>query len=180
MEEKIDVMEILKYYIKIMDAFSEKIGVVVSWLSTALVISVFYDVIMRYVFKNGSIAIQELQWHIFSVIFLLGAAYTLKQNGHVRVDILYIKFSKKTKAWIDFLCTFIFLIPFCIVIIYSTKMFIMGSWAVREISPDPGGLPFRYVLKAMIPVGFVLLILQGISEGFKNLLIIIGKDRETN
>lgn len=171
-------MEILKYYIKIMDAFSEKTGTVVSWLSTALVISVFYDVLMRYVLRNGSIAIQELQWHIFSVIFLLGAAFTLKRDAHVRVDILYVKFNRKTKAWIDFLCTFIFLIPFCIVIIYSTKMFIMASWAVREISSDPGGLPFRYVLKAMIPAGFVLLILQGISEGFKNLLIITGHDKE--
>ncbi|MBF0303446.1 MAG: TRAP transporter small permease subunit [Desulfamplus sp.] len=171
-------MEILKYYIKIMDAFSEKTGVVVSWLSTALVISVFYDVLMRYVLRNGSIAIQELQWHIFSVIFLIGAAFTLKRDGHVRVDILYMKLNRKTKAWIDFLCTFIFLIPFCIVIIYSAKMFIMSSWAIREISPDPGGLPFRYILKAMIPAGFVLLILQGISEGFKNLLIITGHDKE--
>ncbi len=172
-------MKLIKYYIKIIDAFSELTGVFVSWLSTALVISVFYDVIMRYVFKNGSIAIQELQWHIFSVIFLLGAAFTLKRDGHVRVDIIYVKFDRKTKAWVDFLCTFIFLIPFCIVIIYSTKMFIMGSWAVREFSPDPGGLPFRYVLKSMVPLGFFLLILQGVSEGFKNLLIITGHDKET-
>lgn len=171
-------MEILKYYIRIMDAFSEKTGAVVSWLSTLLVIAVFYDVIMRYVFRNGSIAIQELQWHIFSVIFLLGAAFTLKRDGHVRVDIIYTKMSRKAKAWVDFVCTFIFLIPFSIIIIYSTQMFIMGSWAVREISPDPGGLPFRYLLKAMIPAGFVLLILQGISEGFKNLLIITGHDKE--
>lgn len=171
-------MEILKYYIRIMDAFSEKTGAVVSWLSTLLVIAVFYDVIMRYVFRNGSIAIQELQWHIFSVIFLLGAAFTLKRDGHVRVDIIYTKMSRKAKAWVDFVCTFIFLIPFSIIIIYSTKMFIMGSWAVREISPDPGGLHFRYLLKAMIPAGFVLLILQGVSEGFKNLLIITGHDKE--
>lgn len=171
-------MEILRYYIRIMDAFSEKTGTVVSWLSTMLVIAVFYDVIMRYVFRNGSIAVQELQWHIFSVIFLLGAAFTLKRDGHVRVDIIYTKLSRKSKAWIDFLCTFIFLIPFCIIIIYSTKMFVMSSWAVREISPDPGGLPFRYLLKLMIPTGFVFLILQGISEGFKNLLIITGHDKE--
>ncbi|MBF0258388.1 MAG: TRAP transporter small permease subunit [Desulfamplus sp.] len=171
-------MEILKYYIKIMDAFSEKTGTVVSWLSTMLVIAVFYDVIMRYVFRNGSIAIQELQWHIFSVIFLLGAAFTLKRDGHVRVDIIYTKMHRKTKAWVDFFGTLVFLIPFSIIIIYSTKMFIMGSWVVREISPDPGGLPFRYILKAMIPTGFVLLILQGISEAFKNLLIITGHDKE--
>ncbi|SLM33009.1 C4-dicarboxylate transporter, small subunit [Desulfamplus magnetovallimortis] len=169
-------MKALKYYIKIMDAFSEKTGFVISWLSTLLVITVFYDVIMRYVFKNGSIAIQELEWHIFSVIFLLGAAFTLKREGHVRVDILYTKFSTITKAWVDLLGTFIFLIPFCVIVIYSTKLFILASWSVREISPDPGGLPFRYALKAMVPIGFFFLILQGTSEALKNLLVILGKN----
>ncbi len=169
-------MGVLKFYIKIIDAFSEKVGMVISWLTTLLVLTVFYDVIMRYVFKSGSIAVQELEWHIFSVIFLLGAAVTLKRGGHVRVDIIYTRLGKKTKAWIDFLGTFVFLIPFAIIIIFSAKLFIMASWAVKEISPDPGGLHFRYALKAMIPIGFLFLILQGLSEAFKNLLIILGDD----
>ena len=96
---------------------------------------------------------QELEWHLFAVVFLIGAAYTLKQEGHVRVDILFIHFSKKTKAWIDLFGTIVFLIPFCLIIIYSTQKFISNSWAVREISPDPGGLPARYILKSMIPLG---------------------------
>lgn len=173
-------MNFLKQYIRIIDGLSEKIGYCVSWLTTLLVITVFYDVIMRYVFKSGSIAVQEMQWHIFSVIFLIGAAYTLKQDGHVRVDILYTNFSKKTKAWVDFLGAFIFLIPFSIIVIISAKMFIIGSWNVNEISPDPGGLPYRYLLKAMIPTGFVLLILQSLSEAFKNLLIILNDSPEDN
>ena len=169
-------MTVLKSIIKVIDAFSQKTGVWVSWLTTLLVITVFYDVIMRYVFKNGSIAVQEMEWHIFSVIFLLGAAFTLKHDGHVRVDIIYTRLGSKTKAWVDFIGTFIFLIPFALMIIYSTKPFIMASWAVKEISPDPGGLPFRYVLKAMIPIGFLFLIVQGVAQALKSLLVILGED----
>lgn len=169
-------MLILRNIIKWIDWFSEKTGVLISWLTTLLVLTVFYDVIMRYVFKSGSIAVQEMEWHIFSVIFLLGAAYTLKKDGHVRVDILFTRFSTKTKAWVDFVGTFIFLIPFSLMIIYSTKTFIMASWAVREISPDPGGLPFRYALKAMIPLGFLFLIVQGVGQALKSFLVILGKE----
>jgi len=109
---------------------------------------------------------------------LIGAAYTLKEGGHVRVDILYVNLSKKTRAWIDFLGIFFFLIPFSAMVIYSTKGFIMNSWAIREISPDPGGLPARYILKAMIPLGFSLLIIQGLSEAAKKFMYIMGYKRQ--
>jgi TRAP-type mannitol/chloroaromatic compound transport system permease small subunit len=143
-----------------------------------MVLTVFYDVILRYCFNRGNIGVQELEWHLFAVIFLIGAAYALKNDAHVRVDILYTGFSARTKAWIDFLGTFILLIPFAAMVIYSSADFIMNSWEVKEISPDPGGLPARYVLKAMIPLGFFLLIVQGISQAFKSFFLIIGNDRE--
>jgi len=168
-------MFLLKKYIRIVDRLNEKVGQFVAWLTTVLVLVVFYDVILRYVFAKGNIAMQELEWHIFSMIFLLGAAYTLKIGGHVRVDIVYVKFSEKTKAWINLIGAFLFLIPFSVIVIYATKDFILNSWAVQEVSPDPGGLPARYVLKAMIPLGFFLLILQGVAEAFKNLLTISGE-----
>ncbi|MCK4378921.1 MAG: TRAP transporter small permease subunit [Deltaproteobacteria bacterium] len=173
-------MDFLRKISQYIDSFTEKIGLLVAWLTTALVLNVFYDVIMRYVFHQGNIAIQELEWHIFSVIFLIGAAYTLKKDGHVRVDILYTKFSAKQKAWVDFVCTFIFLIPFCAMVVYASLNFVESSWAVREISPDPGGLPARYILKAMIPAGFVLLIIQGISQAIKNLLVMTGQEQEVS
>ena len=94
------------------------------------------------------------------------------------MDILYVRLSKKTKAWIDFIGVFIFLIPFSVMVILSTKGFIMNSWAIREISPDPGGLPARYILKTMIPLGFSLLIVQGLSEAAKNFMIIMGYKRQ--
>lgn len=171
-------MNFLKKISQFIDALNEKIGLGVAWLTTLMVLTVTYDVIMRYGFKSGNIAVQEMEWHLFAVIFLLGAAYSLKKDAHVRVDIIYTKLSTKQKAWIDFIGTFIFLIPFSIIIIYSTRNFIESSWAVGEVSPDPGGLPARYVLKAMIPAGFILLLLQGISQAIKNLMVITGQEKE--
>lgn len=170
-------MEILRKYIKYVDLVNEKIGMLVAWLTSLMVLTVFYDVILRYGFDKGSIAVQEFEWHLFSIIFLVGAAYTLKYDGHVRVDIIYTRFNEKTKAWVDLLGTFLFLLPFAVMVILSTQSFIANSWAAREMSPDPGGLPARYVLKAMIPLGFFLLAMQGISEAMKKLLLIMG-DRE--
>ena len=168
----------LKKCVKIIDWINEKSGLFAAWLTTLLVINVFYDTIMRYAFNKGNIALQELEWHIFSVIFLIGAAYTLKHNGHVRVDIIYTKLRPRARAWIDFFGAFAFLIPFCLIVIYSTKGFILNSWAVREISPDPGGLPARYILKAMIPTGFFLLMIQGLAQAIKDLLYLLGDDTQ--
>ncbi len=173
-------MNFLKKISQFIDSLNEKTGLFAAWLTTFMVITVVYDVIMRYGFKKGNIAVQEMEWHIFAVVFLIGAAYALKKDAHVRVDILYTKLSAKKRAWIDLLGTFIFLIPFCILVIYSTTTFIESSWAVREVSPDPGGLPCRYILKAMIPAGFFLLILQGISQAIKNILVIAGKESEVS
>ncbi|MFH2093350.1 MAG: TRAP transporter small permease subunit [Pseudomonadota bacterium] len=167
-------MRFLEWFVSVVDGCNDRIGKFVGWLCTLMVLVVFYDTVMRYAFNHGNVAIQELEWHLFAVIFLIGGAYTLKQDGHVRVDILYINFSDRTKAWVDFLGSLIFLIPFCIIVIYSTQKFVGNSWAVREISPDPGGLPARYVLKAMIPAGFVLITLQGISQSIKSFFVLIG------
>jgi TRAP-type mannitol/chloroaromatic compound transport system permease small subunit len=167
-------MQYLEKLVNFIDSMNDKIGSLVGWITTIMVLVVFYDTFMRYVFHKGNVALQELEWHLFAVVFLLGAAYTLKEGGHVRVDIVYLKLSKKAKAWIDFLGIFVFLIPFSIMVILSTKNFIINSWDVREVSPDPGGLPARYILKAMIPLGFSLLIVQGISEACKNFMTIVG------
>ena len=171
-------MLFIKKLVTFIDRISDKIGKGVGWLCTLMVLIVFYDTVMRYAFNKGNVALQEMEWHLFAVVFLIGAAYTLKEGGHVRVDILFIHFSKKTKAWVDLIGSLVFLLPFCFIIIYATQKFVGNSWAVREISPDPGGLPARYILKAMIPVGFVLLTIQGISEVGKNLLVILGQDEK--
>ncbi len=168
-------MKFLKLYVNFVDQLNEKVGQAVSWLTTLMVLVVCYDVFTRYVLKSSSVAVQELEWHLFAIIFLLGAAYTLKADQHVRVDVLYTRFSPKGKAWVNFLGSLIFLIPFSILVIWASWNFVKNSYMIGEISPNPGGLPARYILKACIPAGFFLLLLQAIALAFRSLLIILGK-----
>ncbi len=160
-------------YVRFIDGLNEKVGSGVSWLTTLLVLVVCYDVFARYLLKSSIVAVQELEWHLFAVIFLFGAAYTLKHDGHVRVDVVYGRLSKKSKAWVDFFGSVLFLIPFCLVAIWSSKTFVTSAFIIGETSPDPGGLPARFVLKAAIPTGFLLLALQGLSLALKSLLKIV-------
>ncbi len=162
-------------YIKTIDAFTEYFGKIISWLSTFMVIVVCYDVASRYIFNKSLVAVQELEWHLFGFLFLLGAAYTLKNNRHVRVDVFYDNMNEKKKAFIDFFGTLIFLIPFSLLVIYSSKNFVIFSYNFHEGSPNPGGLPYRFILKAAIPVGFIMVVMQGLSMLFRNFLILIGK-----
>lgn len=155
------------------DALSEWTGRAVSWLALMLTLVTVYDATARYVFHSGSVGIQELEWHIFALLFLLSAAYTYKHDAHVRVDIIYARLSVRGKAAVDVAGSIFFLFPFCLLIIYTSAGFVANSWAVGEISSDPGGLPARYILKAMITVGFSLLLLQGLSELIKNLMRLI-------
>ncbi len=140
-----------------------------------MVLLVSYDVTMRYVFNQGSVALQELEWHLFALLFLIGAAYTLKHDDHVRLDLFYqSRFSSDcTRAWINLIGGLVFLIPFCLLIINSSWFFVLQSWSFNEGSPDPGGLPYRWLLKAAIPFGFLLLLIQAIAECLKNLVFIL-------
>lgn len=169
-------MRFLKSYIKFVDYLNEKLGIFVSWLTTVLVLVVCYDVFTRYFLKKSSVAVQEMEWHLFAIVFLVGAAYTLKHDRHVRVDVFYMKFKPRIKAWINFLGSLLFLIPFCLIGIWSSKNFVMNSFRFGEGSPDPGGLPARYILKTIIPFSFLLLLLQGFALAFKSLFEIIEKD----
>ncbi|ABA20509.1 Tripartite ATP-independent periplasmic transporter, DctQ component [Trichormus variabilis ATCC 29413] len=172
-------MEKLLKISRIIDAFTERVGRYTSWLVLVMVILGVWNVVGRYLGRISgnnltSNAYIEAQWYIFDVIFFLGAAYTLKHNEHVRVDIFYSNWQRRRKAIADFLGTIFFLIPFSIIVIFVSWDTIVASWQIGELSPDPGGLP-RYPIKAMIIVGFVLLIIQGISQAIKNLAIIQGR-----
>jgi TRAP-type mannitol/chloroaromatic compound transport system permease small subunit len=131
-----------------------------------------YDVTMRYLFRNGSVAIQELEWHLFTLIILLGAAYTLKHDDHVRVDLIYSskRLSDRHRAFIDIFGTLCFLLPFATMIIWTSIPFAYEAFIHAEISPDPGGLGHRWILKAAIPIGFLLLALQGLANSVTGLL----------
>lgn len=157
------------------DRFNEAVGRALSWLALALTLLVAYDVAMRYFFQSGSIAIQELEWHLFSLIFLLGAAYTLKHDDHVRLDLFYKSrfMDDRRRAWVNLAGSLLFLIPFCVLVAVSAWPFVSQAYLFAEGSPDPGGLPFRWLLKAAILLGFLLLVAQGLAEALKNLLVLL-------
>ena len=150
------------------DVFQERWGHGISWLMFVMVMVVFGDVIFRYVFNRSWVFVQELEWHLFGAIYLLAAGYTLLHDEHVRVDIFYSKFAPRRKAWFDFALIFLFFFPSCLLVIYTTWPFVRNSFAVNEGSPDPGGLPARWVLKSVIILGFLLLVFQGISQAIKS------------
>ena len=147
-------MNFLRKYIKIIDNLNKKLGLLTSWLTAVLVLLVSYDVFVRYFIGQSSVGLQELEWHIFALIFLLSAAFTLTIDEHVRVDVFYTRCSPKRKAIINLLGSVLFLIPFCIIVIISSEEFVKTSFRVNETSPDAGGLPARYILKAVIPFHF--------------------------
>lgn len=173
-------MKAVVWIVRLIDGLNGKIGHFIAWLTTLLVMVVCYDVFTRYFLRSSSVAIQELEWHIFAVIFLLGAAYTLKQDGHVRVDVFYCRLPPRGKALIDLFGGLFFLLPFALLVIWSSQGFIHMSWSVQETSPDPGGLPYRYLLKAMIPTGFVLVLLQGIAESIRAFFTLINRPLDTS
>lgn len=167
---------LLRTPVNLIEAVSEWSGRLVAWLTGVLVLLMSYDVLMRYAFNHTSIWIVELEWHLFALIFLVGAAYTLKQDQHVRVDVFYTKFSPRRQAWVTLLGTLFFLVPFAIMIISTSFSYTMNAYRIGESSPDPGGLPARYLIKGAITLGFVLLLVQAVGEILKALVILSGKD----
>ena len=165
------------------DALNRRVGRAVAWLTAAMVAIGAYNAIARYLERDVGIQLSsngllELQWYLFSVVFLLGAPYALRRGAHVRVDVIYGGHSRRAKAWIDFSGALLFLIPFCAFAVYLCWGFVTDSWAKREMSPDPGGLP-RWILKPAVPIAFALLALQGISETIKRGAILWGPDPDS-
>ena len=172
-------LRFLRFIVRWCDLINDKIGHGVSWLVLAMVLITIWDVALRYLFKAGSVMVQELEWHFFGINFLIAAGFTLKNNGHVRVDIFYDKIDQKKKAFVDLVGNLLFLIPYCLMVIWMSYPFVANSWSLRECSPDPGGLPARYVIKAVLPSGFFLLLIQGISEAIKNFFVLWGGEEKT-
>lgn len=140
----------------------ENISELISLVLVLLVFLIVFDLSNRYLFSNGSIALQELEWHLFDTIMLSSLFFTLKHNGHVRVDIIYSKLSEKWKSYIDIISHIFFIIPFSILIIYFSYGFVELSFLQNEISPNPNGLEYRFIVKSLILFGFFLLIIQSI------------------
>lgn len=169
-------MGALRAFVRFAEGVNERVGIGVAWLTSVLVLVVCYDVFTRYVLQNSLVAVQELEWHLFALIFLLGAGYSLKHDKHVRVDVFYSRFSPRAQAWVNLVGSVLFLIPFCVLVVWSSQNFVGNAFRFGETSPDPGGLPARWVLKAAIPVGFVFLLLQGMALACRSFLCIWDKE----
>ena len=155
------------------EAFIDWSGRTVSWLSLLLVLVTFLVVVLRYVFDSGSIALQETTTYFHATIFLVGMAYTLQQDAHVRVDIFYNRFSTQGKAWIDLCGALFLLLPFMLFISWISWEYIADSWAVMEGSREAGGLPGVFLLKSLILVMTSLLSLQALTQVARNIETIL-------
>jgi len=150
------------------DKITKCISYFTAFILALLVLLIVYDATARYLFSSGSTALQELEWHFFDVIILLSIAYTLKHNAHVRVDIFYDTFSAKTQRVIDMIAILFFILPLSLLIVYIGFGFVELSFMQNEASSDPGGLPHRWIVKSLMPLAFLFLALQSLSELMKN------------
>ena len=188
---------LLQQIVYFINTISEWTGRLIAWLILLMVLIIVYQASMVALFSIGSVALQELQWHLFALVFLLSAAYTLKHEDHVRIDLIYQSrwLTDQHRAWINFLGGFFLLIPFCLLVIIASWPFVSAainytlafsnSWPFISVtihyaegSPDPGGLPYRFLLKAAIPIGFSLLMLQGIANSLASLLDLLSSQED--
>ena len=160
--------------LKLLDRITLFIGRSIAWLTVMMVIATCIVVLLRRGFDIGSIALQESVTYMHAAVFLLAAGYTLKRDGHVRVDILYRRFPVRRRAWIDSLGCLLFLLPLTIFTGFISWEFVVSSWAIREGSTDSGGLGAVYLLKSLIPLMAITLSLQAFAELLRNLLLLMG------
>jgi TRAP-type mannitol/chloroaromatic compound transport system permease small subunit len=165
----------LSNIVSTIDNFTQTTGKLISWLSLIMVLLSFIVVLLRYGFNLGWIGMQESVLYLHGIIFMLGAAYTLKADGHVRVDIFYQRFSVKTKALVNLLGGLLLLLPVCVFIFYISFDYVMTAWRILEKSPEAGGLPLVYLSKSFILLMSVTLLLQGIAEILRNALVLFGQ-----
>ncbi len=156
------------------DRFSDVMGWIAGVLNLAMLVNVFYDAIMRYFFSTGSIALQEMEWHLFAMVFLFGIAYALKEDGHVRVDVLYDRFPPRVKAIVNIAGTLLFLLPLSVLIVEGSVWYVNEALTSGEVSGDPGGLPYRWLIKLVIPASFVFLIVSAAGFVIRNINVLRG------
>lgn len=164
------VLALPVYFAHRLDRGMEVMGQACAWLTLLLVLMVAGDVLARYIWHVGSVAEQQLEWHLLAVIAMLSAPFTLQQDEHVRVDIFYQGYSDRVRRWIDCLVYFLIVVPSCLFIAYVSLRFVTMAYQMGEGSATPGGLPDRFLLKAFIPAGFVLIALEALALGIRRCL----------
>ncbi len=152
------------------DAFIDFVGRITAWSSFALAAVMAGNVLLRYVFHTGTVWSQELEWHLMAPICLFGMSYALRHGEHVRVDVLFASFSDRTKNFIELLSSLI-LMAISAIVIWLSISYVMQSWSIGEGSANPGGIPARYILKSLIPIGFALMFVQGLAHAIRFYLV---------
>ncbi|WP_235838535.1 TRAP transporter small permease subunit [Cognaticolwellia aestuarii] len=149
----------MKFILTPLRSIIDTIGNLCSIVMILMILNVFYDVVMRYFFNDVSIAMQELEWHLFAAMFMFGIGYTLKEDGHVRVDVIYDQLSKKKQAIINLVGSVLFALPFTLLILYFSWDYTLEAYQMGEGSADPGGLPHRWIVRSIIPASAIFLML---------------------
>lgn len=155
-----------------LDRFIDRVGRVTGWCAFALVCVMSFNVLLRYMFRTGSVAMQEMEWHLMAPICLLGLSYALLHDGHVKVDILYGRFSQRAQRIVD-LISMILVCVVVAILIYLSIPYVEQSFSIGEQSPDPGGLTHRWILKAMLPIGFALLLIQSVAATLRAVVAVM-------
>ena len=169
----------LERFALIIDTVTEFSGRVIAWLTLVMVVAVVTVVVTRYFLSIGSIALQESVTYLHCAVFMLGLAYTLKKDGHVRVDIFYRQYNAKTKARVNFFGSLIFLLPLCLLLFFTSWDYVVASWSIRETSAENNGLPFIYLLKTLMLIMPVMLLLQATAEMIKNGILLFASASDT-
>lgn len=173
-------MTVLLVLADVIDRVNKTLGKASAFLTLLMVLIGALNALLRYSgrflgMELSSNAYIELQWYLFGIVFLLGAAETLRNEGHVRVDVIYAQLKARRRHWIDLIGNLTLLLPFCALGLYMSLPSVLNSWAVLEVSPDPGGLP-RYPIKTLLPLAFGLLGLQGIAQMIRNVAALRGHE----
>jgi len=155
-----------------LETIVEKIGHIAMWSNGLLVLIIIAQVILRYVFHHGLVALEELEWHLYAVGIMTGASYAMVKDVHIRVDLVHARLSNKTQAIFEIFGILFLLLPFAGVIFHHSLDFVHEAWRLNEQSPSPMGLPFRWIIKSFIPFGFGLMILVALSKITKLFLLL--------
>lgn len=172
-------MTLLLKLSQLIDALNERVGKATIWLILIMTLISAANAVVRYAFNYSSNAFLEIQWYLFAAVFLLCAGYTLKQNEHVRIDVVTGRFSARGQAVIDIIGTLLFLLPMVGTVLWLSLPLVKDSYVIGEISANAGGL-IRWPVKALLPIGFALLALQGISELIKRIAFLAGRIDDPN
>jgi TRAP-type mannitol/chloroaromatic compound transport system permease small subunit len=159
--------------LKIIGKIIDALGNFCSVLMLLMIMNVFYDVVKRYFFNDVSIGMQELEWHLFAAMFMFGIAYTLKEDAHVRVDIFYDQMSARKQAMINLFGSLFLALPITVVILYYSIDYTLGAYQMNEGSADPGGLPYRWIVRSVIPISSVFLVMSIIYMALNSVRTII-------